>query len=955
MRGMPTSRPALIVCGASLLAFACGESTSPLEQIPASITLVPSEITLTSLGDTETLTATVRDAVGNILDTTVTFESSDENVATIDPNGVVTAIGIGEARATATLGSLLRSSDVMVSQVGTEITKVSGDEQSAVVETALAQPVVVKVADALGNGIAGLLVDFTVVEGGGTVTVDSATTGNDGTASTEWTLGGTAGAVHKLVAAVGGVGRAEFSAVGLADVPVAAAVTAGNGQLEPVGATLPVALAVTVTDRLGNGVPGQDVSFAVTSGGGSVTPASAPTDENGEVRAQWTLGSTLGAQTLEAAVPGVIQTPLAFFAEGTNLAVIGISPDTLVEGLVARVTGIGFDTTVADIAVAVDGALSQITAATDTTIDFVVPQTPCRPARDVDVVVTTARGGTAPAHSRALAPRAFVALTVGEQVIVQSPSDFCFQFDAQATEETYLLGVQAAATSGEGLTTATVRGAVINAATASPSTWAALQAAPVASRPYQLDRDRADRWRLHREAETMMRAAQQQAIAAAGRSAPALTGAPAAIPRNVQVGDSVSLKLPDFNANICTDFLTVAGRVDAVGPQSIWVSDVGNPSGGFSTREFDSLSTMFDEVIFGADTTYFGAPTDLDDNGRVIILITRQINDLNQFVLGFVSPTDVLTTAQCESSNRAELYYSKAPDPTGVTGTVYPVEAALDDAPPLIAHEFAHIIQAGRRLVVNGNQFMASYMAEGQATLAEEVAGHAALGNTAGQNYGPTIALNTDDQASSEWYAQPFDDMARYFGRNRANPNVSIDGAPHECSWITREMFPCEGTSRPLWYGVTWSLLRWVSDHFGPSYPGGAAGIQRALVNNDRVGLANIENVLGSPIDSLLAQWSAMLYLDDRVSGLSERLTFPSWSLSSIFGQGGLGRLTPSVQLEPKQITFSEFVQRVEVRAASTAYFLLGGADRPATAVRVTDGLDDVLPSTMQVYLVRVK
>ncbi len=74
-----------------------------------------------------------------------------------------------------------------------------------------------------------------------------------------------------------------------------------------------------------------------------------------------------------------------------------------------------------------------------------------------------------------------------------------------------------------------------------------------------------------------------------------------------------------------------------------------------------------------------------------------------------------------------------------------------------------------------------------------------------------------------------------------------------------------------------------------------------------------------------------------------------------MFGQGGLGLASPSASLQPKEITFSEFVQRVEVRAASTAYFLLGGAARPATAVRVTDGLDDILPSTMQVYLVRVQ
>ncbi|MCH7715229.1 MAG: hypothetical protein IH876_03780, partial [Gemmatimonadetes bacterium] len=49
------------------------------------------------------------------------------------------------------------------------------------------------------------------------------------------------------------------------------------------------------------------------------------------------------------------------------------------------------------------------------------------------------------------------------------------------------------------------------------------------------------------------------------------------------------------------------------------------------------------------------------------------------------------------------------------------------------------------------------------------------------------------------------------------------------------------------------------------------------------------------------------------------------------------------------------FLQRVEVRDASTAYFLLGGGNRPATAVRVTDGTDEELAAHMQVYLVRVR
>jgi len=101
-----------------------------------------------------------------------------------------------------------------------------------------------------------------------------------------------------------------------------------------------------------------------------------------------------------------------------------------------------------------------------------------------------------------------------------------------------------------------------------------------------------------------------------------------------------------------------------------------------------------------------------------------------------------------------------------------------------------------------------------------------------------------------------------------------VADASHECSWLTVSPVPCGG--RPLWYGVTWSLLRWVNDHFGPSFPGGERAIQKALVDNDFRGLESIEDVVGVPIETLLAEWAATLYLDDRgVPGLPARLDFP--------------------------------------------------------------------------------
>ena len=95
-----------LVCAVSLLAYACGDSTSPVEGKPVSLTLLPSEFTLNAVGDTKDLTATVYDALGNVIDTTVQFEPSDPAIVTVTAAGRVTATGVGVASVTASLGSL---------------------------------------------------------------------------------------------------------------------------------------------------------------------------------------------------------------------------------------------------------------------------------------------------------------------------------------------------------------------------------------------------------------------------------------------------------------------------------------------------------------------------------------------------------------------------------------------------------------------------------------------------------------------------------------------------------------------------------------------------------------------------------------------------------------------------------------------------------------------------------
>jgi hypothetical protein len=78
----------------------------------------------------------------------------------------------------------------------------------------------------------------------------------------------------------------------------------GDNQAGHVGVTLPQPLVAWVSDAFGNPVPGVNVTWSASSGGGSVSPSVSPTDSDGHASTTWTLGATVGPQTVTAALPG---------------------------------------------------------------------------------------------------------------------------------------------------------------------------------------------------------------------------------------------------------------------------------------------------------------------------------------------------------------------------------------------------------------------------------------------------------------------------------------------------------------------------------------------------------------------------------------------------------------------------------------------------------------------------
>ena len=98
-----------------------------------------------------------------------------------------------------------------------------------------------------------------------------------------------------VVSACGGGGGG-----GTGPTPNTIVVNAGNNQVGAAGSVLAESLAVIVHDQGGAPLAGVNVTFAVTAGGGSVSPATRVTDAAGIAKTRRTLGPGAGTQTASA-------------------------------------------------------------------------------------------------------------------------------------------------------------------------------------------------------------------------------------------------------------------------------------------------------------------------------------------------------------------------------------------------------------------------------------------------------------------------------------------------------------------------------------------------------------------------------------------------------------------------------------------------------------------------------
>jgi plastocyanin len=172
----------------------------------------------------------------------------------------------------------------------------SGDGQSGTVNAALADPLRVVVTED-GTPKAGVTVQWNTANG--SVAPTSSQTDVDGIATTDWTLGTTAGPQTARALLSGATGSpVTFNATGTAGAAGALVKQAGDGQGATVNTAFATQIQVRVNDLFGNPVQGAAVQWAGT---GTVQPASATTNTNAQGIA------SVGVSALANAGPGQVQ------------------------------------------------------------------------------------------------------------------------------------------------------------------------------------------------------------------------------------------------------------------------------------------------------------------------------------------------------------------------------------------------------------------------------------------------------------------------------------------------------------------------------------------------------------------------------------------------------------------------------------------------------------------------
>jgi hypothetical protein len=694
------------------------------------------------------------------------------------------------------------------------------------------------------------------------------------------------------------------------------AVLSGNDQFGGANAQVFDPLRVMVSFQL-DGLPANRavVHWQVISGtGATVDPVESRTDATGITSTKLLLGG-VGDYEIEAKVIGSTVRTVRFTAHAVVSPLIEtIQPQQAKPGDTLTIRGRNFSTIVNENSVLFDGVQGTVVSATATEMKAVVPE--CIPARAANVIAAIGAVGS-PAAKVQITSNLTNLLELAPGQVVTLPrtaARSCVQLPAQSGA-LYLVVTQNLARSFSEFMPFELVGLAQQAPPASART-----ALPLA-RPVMPNQGMTG---VALEFEAKLRAREstfdpklalvnqpQERAAAFNRLDP-------------QVGDRRRFSVQNKDGA----YVLLDAEAKAISQHAIVYQEIATPN-GFTPNDFINFVKLVEDPIYDTNVKVFGESSDVDADGRMIIVLTSVVNRMTEasdagFIAGFFDACDLMARLACPSSNRGEIFYAVLPDPEGVYGKKHPASEILRRIPPAIAHEFQHMIHWNQRaLRLRTTTEEESWLKEALAHMAEDtVAG---------------VFLERGDLEHASDFLIANYIRANYFLTSPSNTSL---------------LYLNEGTLAER--GAGWLLLRYLLGHVqGP--------LLRDLTQNTRTGIATLEAASGKSWETLLSEWSVALWADNAPelgdARVERRYTFPNMNLRDALGTSQ-SAFNNTFGLRPAQHGFVDFSTTGSLPGSSQGYVLLSaGASPQPLIVNLTGARGAMLPSNAraQISVLRVR
>lgn len=411
---------------------------------------------------------------------------------------------------------------------------------------------------------------------------------------------------------------------------------------------------------------------------------------------------------------------------------------------------------------------------------------------------------------------------------------------------------------------------------------------------------------------------------------------PPAIRATLREGDQTTINTNP--SDFCANPSNTPARVVAITETSVILEDMGNPPGGFSDAEYRAIGATIDTIAHPVVTAAFGAPTDIDGNGRMVVLFTKAVNAITPrgtpgAVLGFFFSRDLLPASGasgCAGSNVGEMFYIMVPDPDAVVSDARSRNFVASIAAATIAHELQHLINASRRIYVTSapetNEEL--WLNEGLSHIAEELVFYGASKLAPRQNLDSNAIKASGQRAMLDLYQQ--NNFRRFQAYLRA-PDSNAPMAENDLL-ATR--------------GAAWAFLRYLADRSRTT----DGDLWRRLVDSRVTGVRNLDDALqgtGFTTLSLLEEWSRAVVGDDIIPGAAAQ--HPSWSFVTAMPLSGY-----SFALSPSALQ-NGIVFSVPVRGSSSFYGRFAVAAGQQALLQATGPGGGTIPPGMRLTIIRIK